>query len=83
MITQTEGVIILVCFYVLAWIWLRNTDNIRAAWWRWKCSRGKHRLYETVANYATGWPSTGYACYECNRKWDWDGNEKPNNDTGH
>lgn len=42
-----------------------------------------HRLYETVKNFATGMPSTGYACYRCGDKWDWDGNPRPKDGTGH
>jgi len=83
MITQTEGVIVLVCLYILAMIYIRNFEDLRDAWWRWKCSRGKHRLHETVGNFATGMPSTGYMCYECSKKWDWDGNPRQADGTGH
>lgn len=62
---------------------LKEGMMIRKLYWKIKCSLNKHRLYETVANLGTGWPSTGYACYECHRKWDWDGNERLNDGTGY
>ena len=76
MITQVEGVIILICLFILACILQRNSADIREAWWHYKCSKGHHRLHETVGNRATGMPSTGYMCYECGKKWDWEGNER-------
>ena len=48
-----------------------------------KCYLGFHKLYETVANFATGWPSTGYACYFCHKKWTWEGKKRLKDGTGH
>ena len=56
---------------------------MRTLWWKLKCFFGLHRFYETVGHFGTGIPSTGYTCYECRRKWDWDGNERPADGTGH
>ena len=47
-----------------------------------RCALGFHRLYETVGNFATGWPITGYACYRCRRKWDNDDQPRPIGHTG-
>lgn len=48
-----------------------------------RCWLGFHRLYETVANFGTGMPSTGTACYRCRRKWDHEGNLRPIDHTDH
>lgn len=56
---------------------------VRKLFWKIMCFLGQHRCYETVADYGTGMPSTGYACFECGRKWDWDGNPRPADGTGH
>lgn len=51
-------------------------EKILNKYYQWRCSRGKHRLFETVGNPATGMPSTGYVCIRCGKAWDWEGNEK-------
>ncbi len=51
---------------------------MRQLWWWFKCEKlGVHRLYETVGNFATGMPTTGYACYECGRRWNWKDEQLP------
>ena len=62
---------------------LQKESNMRTLYWKIKCWFGYHRLYETVGNFGTGLPSTGYKCYECKKKWDWEGNARLADGTGY
>ena len=74
------GICVLLIFMILKDVFYECYYKWRA---RRRCAKGKHRLYETVGNRATGMPVTGYACYECGRKWDNEGNERPADGTDH